>query len=77
MHPFPISPYTGQSGRPHPSWATERDWQIQQRLQREQPGHRVFALAARLAGLVREPNPPAIPGEVIPAAIPVAWFRPS
>ena len=76
MQPFPISPYTGRSGRPHPSWAVERDWQIQQQLRREKPEDRVVALAARLASLVREPNRPAIPGEVIPAAIPVAWIRP-
>ena len=75
MNPFPISPYTGRSGRPDPSWAVERDWQIQQQLEREQSRRPFSTLAARLAGLVREPNRPAIPGEVIPAAIPVAWFR--
>ncbi len=77
MHPFPISPYSGRSGRPHPRWAVERDWEIQQQLQREKSRRLVSTLAARLASLVREPNRPAIPGEVIPATIPVAWFRPS
>lgn len=75
MHSFPISPYTGRSGRPHPSWAVEREWQIQQQLEREQSRRSFSTLAARFASLVREPNRPAIPGEVIPAAIPVAWFR--
>ena len=76
MQRFPISPYTGRSDQPDPRWAVEREWQIQQRLQREKPEDRVSALADRLASLVREPNRPAIPGEVTPAAIPVAWIRP-